>query len=157
LSIKVNNINELLTIIKDLRPIKCDLKGFDYPCILCLECPKANYKEYKIDGRPEIFLKKTVNSAILSVKIPTRDELDKLLVREIGKALKRKWTLILDPPEDGYDFSLLIKATDVSSPIVFNTIAKFLKEFVRNIMQALTEARSLIKRWAESQVEKFQS
>ncbi|MHA1615941.1 MAG: hypothetical protein ACTSX9_01355 [Candidatus Njordarchaeales archaeon] len=150
------SIDELLDVLKDLRVLNCDKKGYDYPCVLCLECERAGYREYKFPGPPEILLKKTVNSAILSVKIPARDELDRLLIREVAKAITRRFPLILDKPEEGYDISLLIKATDVASKRVHESMRVFLIEFIGKIMEALTEARSIIRGWAEKLAARIQ-
>jgi len=151
---ELHSIDKLLEKLKELHEVNC-VKGIDYPCVTCLECPEANYQEYSLDK--DIILKWTTNSAIVSIKLPLRDYLDEVLHRELLKELSRRLKFVLDKPEEGYHISLFIKHTDVNDPKTFEQIEKFLKKDLMEIMSMITHGRVMIKDWARYVTNKLHS
>lgn len=149
---KLKYIDEIIDKLKELHKVECG-KGIDYPCVTCLECPNANLHEYSLD-KLNLFMKWTTNSAIISIKLPLRDYLDEFLHKELIKELSRRFSFILDTPQDNAHISLFIRDTDVRDEIKMRQIEAFLKKDVKELMGMITKGRILIKDWARYMVDK---
>ncbi len=152
---KLNSINEVIEKLKELHEVECG-KGVNYPCVACLECPNADYHEYQLD-KFNLTMKWTANSAIISIKLPLRDELDEFLHNELAKELSRRFNFIMDKPDDDAHISIFVRDSDINDDIKIKQIEAFLKKDLKELMAMITKGRILIKDWARYTVDKSEA
>ena len=148
---KLVSVEEIIEKLKEMRRIEC-VKGIDYPCIACLECAQADFHEYTVEN---VLLKWTANSAIVSIKLPLRDELDEFLLKELLRELSRTFRFILEKPEENYHISLFIRYTDMLDAKLSKQIETFILKDKKEIMSMITQGRIMIKDWARYVREKL--
>ena len=144
----IDDLHNIVSKLKLLKSIPDCPKGTDMPCIFCLECDKSEYQEFEYDDG---LMRWTKNSAVINLKLNYgMDALDKVIIRELVKALASTYTFIIDKPEEGYDLSFFFFHTDKEFIPIFERIVRTLPELARLV----TEGRMTIRNWAKNTVKK---
>lgn len=155
LSSNIITLDEVIKKLESLQPVSCPLYHMDYPCVICLQCPRANYHEYYIENYG--FMRWTTNSVILSFRLPLRDELDKILLDVLIKELTSKLRFLMQKPEAGYHISIFVKHSDMSDPMLSSQIKTFLTKDLGELMGYITMGKTQIKEWASKIIHRLSS
>jgi len=146
----IDDLPNVLGLIRSLRKVSGCPKGIDIPCVFCLECEKSDYseKEYE-DG----LIKMTKNSILINIRFrEITDPIDRALVGEVIRQLSAKYSVVLDKPEEGYDVTFFIFYGDKAASA---ELIRILIEKLGNLRSILTEGRIAIKNWARSIVKRY--
>ena len=142
---KLMGVEQVLDIILNLEPFNCPTHGPDYPCVFSDEiCEHAKYQEFRVsDG----VAKKTINSAVLSLAFPVKDEFDLYILNKLTRKLGEKGVFtVLEKPEPGYNLSLFFMSeTGIKKQRVKNTVLNMLS----NLKSFLAEARVTVHSWID--------
>lgn len=148
----VDDLPNILRIIRGLRKVSGCPKRVDVPCIFCLECPKSNYDEIMYDDG---LLKITTNSVVLNMKIDVgKRELDRVLLSELIRAFSSRLSFVMDKPEEGYQISFFFFYTDKSS---VGSFERLITEILPELQGLITKGRMHVRDWARSAVKKYYS
>ncbi|MHA1237666.1 MAG: hypothetical protein ACTSSJ_00230 [Candidatus Odinarchaeia archaeon] len=145
-------IDEVFDALLDLKPHTCPYRGVDIPCVFCeeLSCTQSAYKEFKVENG---VAKKTVNSSILSINIPLKDEFDEYIVRRFTKKLgKEGYFKVMENPEVGYTLSIFF---DVKASEDKEEVKEIVLKLLDSLKSILAEARVTVNNWIEKKREQF--
>jgi hypothetical protein len=140
-------LDEVIDELLKLKKYICQHKGnIDFPCIFCDDCP---------DGInvPQIYEfengigKKTINSSILSIKIPLQDEVERFLLRRLMSDMGGRHKLIMKEPEDGYEISFFISDDIVRYEEERERIKTFILNFPDYLRMQITYGKSNLNKW----------
>jgi len=145
-------LDELIDEAFKLKNISCPKGRVNYPCVFCLECKEANYQEFNGNN---IVLKKTVNSSLVELKIPIRDDLDVFFLKKFVKELASIKNYIMPNLSDDNRVVIFVKYEDTKDPIKLREIRDFIIKFPVEIPALLTKGRSFINDWISREVKKL--
>lgn len=134
-------MDELFNLSDPLCPL-----GYSQPCIYCLQCPQANYREFTGSNYQ---LRKTTNSAILNLRLPVRDDLERLIVETVVRELPRHFWFVLDRPEEGWHVSIFVRKGDVWAR---RRIERVISWFLEEVPQIIERVRLTIRGYVSDRI-----
>ncbi|WEU40407.1 MAG: hypothetical protein OdinLCB4_000280 [Candidatus Odinarchaeum yellowstonii] len=146
------SLEEVLDKITDLKPYNCPYRNVDTPCVFCeeVDCDKCDYEEYSLANG---LAKKCVNSAILSLNLPVKDELDTYIIRKLTRGFGEEGVFrVMSKPEQGYHLSFFFMSNTGERRDKVKTVMLSLLE---NIKGFLAEGRVVINNWVDKKRSEF--
>ena len=133
---------ELIKIIFDLKDFKCPL-NISKVCVFCEKrCAESNYQEITGDF---FFIKKTINSALLYLKVPTSDEIERSVLKYVIRELVHRYYFLMSSDLEEYDFALLVRYKDLNIRETRETIEKLIKWLLEEFPKDLFKIRMYIR------------
>ncbi|MEM2109034.1 MAG: hypothetical protein QW327_00880 [Candidatus Odinarchaeota archaeon] len=140
------SVEEVLDKITDLKPYNCPYRNIDTPCVFCeeVECEKCNYEEYSLANG---LAKKCINSSVLSLNLPVKDELDTYVIRKLTRGFGEEGVFrVMSKPEQGYHLSFFFMSKTGEKRDKVKTV---MLAFLDNIKGVLAEGRVVINNWVD--------
>lgn len=148
--IELEELADALEIILDLQPHVCEIRGSDFPCILCEnKCTVGKCQEIKMMRGKAL---KTINSSTLSLNFEKRDAFEDYVVSKLVRELTRE-KLNLIEPEEGYDISFFFKQEDRWKK---NEIIVFILGLFDKVKTLMPEAKAVVNTWIRNKVKSFE-
>ncbi len=140
-------IGEVIDEVLKLKKYICQHKGnIDYPCIFCDDCPEGMNVPQVFEFETGIG-KKTINSSILSIRIPLQDEVERFLLRRLMSDVGGRHKLIMKEPEDGYEISFFISDDLVRYEEEKERVKNFILNFPDYLRMQITHGKSALNKW----------
>ncbi|MHA1409423.1 MAG: hypothetical protein ACTSQY_03720 [Candidatus Odinarchaeia archaeon] len=140
------SLEEVLDRITDLKPVNCPYRHVDTPCVFCddVDCEKCNYQEFRLANG---LARKCVNSAVLNLSLPLKDELDVYILRKLTNRFGEDGVFrVMQKPEQGYNLSFFFMSKTGENR---DKVKGILLAFLENIKGILSEGRVAINNWVE--------
>jgi hypothetical protein len=148
--IELEELASGLELLLDLQPHICQIRGIDYPCILCeLKCEVGQCKEIKMLRGKGL---KTINSSTLSLNFEKRDTFEEYLISKLVRELTREKLNVIDP-EKGYDITFFFKNEDRWRK---NEIIVFILGLFDEVKTLMPEAKAVVNTWIRNKVKAFE-
>lgn len=148
--IELEELADALEFILDLQPHVCDIRGIDFPCILCEnKCDVGKCQEIRMMRGKAL---KTINSSIISLNFEKRDAFEEYVVGKLVRELTRE-KLNLIEPEEGYDISFFFKQEDRWKK---NEITLFILGLFDKVKTLMPEAKAVVNTWIRNKVKTFE-
>lgn len=158
MSMKVTIAEEVLDQFFRVTPITCKKyprRGI--PCASCdenKECEQVEIKEIEFtDG----VMRRATSSAVLSIRIPKKGDLEELMLRQLVKGFVDDKKYMLIEPEETFDVSFYVAAEKQQGGVV--TAQKQKKRLIRTVLEFLSskpiEGRLKIHDWVKKEIENF--
>lgn len=139
-------LEEVLDKITDLKPYNCPYRHIDTPCVFCdeVECEKCSYEEFSLVNG---LARKCVNSAVLSLNLPLKDELDTYILRKLTLRFGEDGVFrVMAKPEQGYHLSFFFMSKTGENR---EKVKGIMLLFLDNIKGVLSEGRVVINNWVD--------
>jgi hypothetical protein len=148
--IELEELADALEFILDLQPHICEIRGIDYPCILCeKKCDVGKCQEIKMLRGKGL---KTINSSTLSLNFEKRDSFEEYLISKLVRELTRQKLNLIDP-EEGYDITFFFKDEDRWRK---NEIILFILGLFDKVKTLMPEAKAVVNTWIRNKVKGFE-